>query len=374
MSSAFDHAALIVQGGGQKGAFSAGVLDSFMDADFDPFDLYLGTSSGALNIAPFVSKQRGYALDFILNYTTSERFFHLPRFVRKQQPMDLDWAFNFIHTGEFPLDIEKGRGNLGKGKQALACLTRTDTLQDHYYPIFAEDWFNILKATCAIPVLYYNDIEFDGHTWVDGGVSATIPVMEAYRRGFKQLVVIQMTPLSGEVVLKREDRFERLRRNFEESLLNYQRRESKQGASLSLASSTENSEPTTPRSSLLDQIEKKVDALLAEKKRQETFLQEQTRDWGEYLEDLLRVMVAKARQFDFDASNAKMLEMLIAHYDNHAQIEAFLDKPPEEANIFRIAPMRPLKSSSLMSERDDLLEDYQHGKLVAMEFLKQHVS
>ncbi|MGV3066979.1 patatin-like phospholipase family protein, partial [Proteus mirabilis] len=34
--------ALVCEGGGQRGIFTAGVLDEFMRSQFDPFDLLLG--------------------------------------------------------------------------------------------------------------------------------------------------------------------------------------------------------------------------------------------------------------------------------------------------------------------------------------------
>lgn len=185
---------LIVQGGGQKGAFAAGVLDKFIDVNFDPFSLYIGTSAGALNVSSFVTKQRGLGLDFIMNYTTRDRFFDFNKFLQKQQPMDLDWAFEFVNSGEFPLDLAKGEQYLGEDRIALACITDVEELKDYYYPIFAENWFDVLRATCAIPMLYYHDIEFDGKKWVDGGVSATIPVEESYRRGINNMVVISTIP------------------------------------------------------------------------------------------------------------------------------------------------------------------------------------
>jgi len=41
--------ALVAQGGGQRGIFTAGVLDAFLLSNFDPFDEFYGTSAGALN-------------------------------------------------------------------------------------------------------------------------------------------------------------------------------------------------------------------------------------------------------------------------------------------------------------------------------------
>ncbi len=46
--------ALIVEGGGMRGAFTAGVLDAFLEKQFNPFDLYVGVSSGSTNLANYL--------------------------------------------------------------------------------------------------------------------------------------------------------------------------------------------------------------------------------------------------------------------------------------------------------------------------------
>jgi predicted patatin/cPLA2 family phospholipase len=43
--------ALIVEGGGMRSIFAAGVLHAFGKAGFDPFDLYIGVSAGACHLA-----------------------------------------------------------------------------------------------------------------------------------------------------------------------------------------------------------------------------------------------------------------------------------------------------------------------------------
>ncbi|MGC6746357.1 patatin-like phospholipase family protein [Escherichia coli] len=67
--------ALVCEGGGQRGIFTAGVLDEFMRAQFNPFDLYLGTSAGAQNLSAFICNQPGYARKVIMRYTTKTRIF-----------------------------------------------------------------------------------------------------------------------------------------------------------------------------------------------------------------------------------------------------------------------------------------------------------
>ena len=86
--------ALVCEGGGQRGIFTAGVLDEFMRAQFNPFDLYFGTSAGAQNLSAYVCNQPGYARKVIMRYTTSKEFFNPVRFVRGGNLIDLDWLLH----------------------------------------------------------------------------------------------------------------------------------------------------------------------------------------------------------------------------------------------------------------------------------------
>lgn len=48
--------ALIAEGGGQRGIFTAGVLDAWLENDFDPFELFIGTSAGSQNLTSYLSR------------------------------------------------------------------------------------------------------------------------------------------------------------------------------------------------------------------------------------------------------------------------------------------------------------------------------
>ena len=51
--------ALVAEGGGQRGIFTAGGLDAWLDAGHDPFDILIGTSAGSQNLTSFVARQKG---------------------------------------------------------------------------------------------------------------------------------------------------------------------------------------------------------------------------------------------------------------------------------------------------------------------------
>ncbi|MGR5166047.1 patatin-like phospholipase family protein [Vibrio astriarenae] len=349
--------ALVVQGGGQKGAFAAGVLDYFKKQEFDPFSLYLGTSAGALNVAAYVAGQPGLGLDFILNYSTQNRFFDFNKFLRKEQPMDLDWAFQFVETGEFPLDIEKGKSRLGRNRQALACITHVEEMKDYYYPIFADNWFDVLRATCAIPMLYFHDIEFDGATWVDGGVTASIPVQEAYRRGANEIVVITTAPILEQ---EKEDKFGLSIERF------------KHGLDTGLEPLIQKYGLHGHRDTLVDFRNQFVDKLsLWQESRKQDLFDRISPEWLPDTEKLTQMLSEQKDKLNFSKPSSQKMDMLVNHYANHEAVKEFMRTPPEGVNIHEISPQNGLMTKGLLSSKDDIMADYENGQLAGFEFLKQ---
>ena len=86
--------ALIAEGGGQRGIFTAGVLDAWLECEFDPFDLFIGTSAGSQNLTSFLSGQKGYAKRFISELSRRKRFYQLGRGLVGGNIVDLDWYFD----------------------------------------------------------------------------------------------------------------------------------------------------------------------------------------------------------------------------------------------------------------------------------------
>ncbi|MGO3495735.1 MAG: patatin-like phospholipase family protein [Hafnia alvei] len=185
--------ALVCEGGGQRGIFTAGVLDEFLRARFNPFDLYLGTSAGAQNLSAFVCSQPGYARRVITRYTTSIDFFNPLRFVRGGHLIDLDWLIEAT-ANDLPLAMDYAEQHLVDGRQLLMCASRTEDFAPTYFPAQRKNWLDVIKASSAIPGFYRWGVELDGVSYQDGGISDAIPVREAHRRGADTIVVIRTVP------------------------------------------------------------------------------------------------------------------------------------------------------------------------------------
>ena len=57
----------IVEGGGMKCAYSAGILDAFLDKNIT-FDYAIGVSAGSANVASFLAGQRGRNLRYYTDW------------------------------------------------------------------------------------------------------------------------------------------------------------------------------------------------------------------------------------------------------------------------------------------------------------------
>ncbi|QHB31331.1 patatin family protein [Yersinia canariae] len=185
--------ALVCEGGGQRGIFTAGVLDEFQRARFNPFDLMIGTSAGAQNLSAFICGQPGYARRVITRYTTTANFFNPLRFVRGGHLIDLDWLVD-ITSQQLPLAMDQAEQHLRDGREFLMCACRSDDFEPTYISPTRESWLPAIKASSAIPGLYRQGVDLDGISYQDGGISDAIPVEEAYRRGADTIVVIRTVP------------------------------------------------------------------------------------------------------------------------------------------------------------------------------------
>ncbi len=185
--------ALVCEGGGQRGIFTAGVLDQFQRAGFDPFDLMIGTSAGAQNLSAYICGQAGYARRVIVRYSTSPQFFNPIRFARGGHMIDIDWLIDTV-TDQMPLNISYALDRMAKGREFYMCACRGDDFTPTYFPAEQRNWLQVLKASSAIPGFYRAGIEIDGVYYMDGGISDAVPVEEAYRRGADTIVVIRTVP------------------------------------------------------------------------------------------------------------------------------------------------------------------------------------
>ncbi|MFV0574429.1 MAG: patatin family protein [Vibrio sp.] len=183
--------ALVVEGGAMRGIFSAGVLDYFLDQNYQPFDFCIGVSAGSTSLASWLAQQKRRTYTVITDYSCRPEFISFPRFVRGGHWLDLDWLWD-ITIDEIPIKTDI----LHKQPTPLYVVT-TDiqTGNAHYIQSTPDNVVELLKASCSVPVAYRNYPVINDMPMTDGGVADSIPVEKAYEMGAKEITVILSRPL-----------------------------------------------------------------------------------------------------------------------------------------------------------------------------------
>ena len=87
--------ALVIEGGGFKSVFSAGVLDSFLINKFNPFDIYIGVSSGAICLSYYLSSQYKSYFSLSKSVSVNEEFLSYKHALSEQGYMDLKFLTKY---------------------------------------------------------------------------------------------------------------------------------------------------------------------------------------------------------------------------------------------------------------------------------------
>ena len=173
-----------------RGIFAAGVLDVFLERGFDPFDLAVGASAGACNLASHLAGQHGRNRRCYLTQMRRTEFSDGRRFLRGGHWLDIDYLWAAFDR-EDPLDVVAAAAH---ATPLVVAATDVATGEPAYFEPTAADLSEVLRASSAVPILFRGTVELAGRRFADGGVSAPIPIDEAIRRGARRIVVIRSRP------------------------------------------------------------------------------------------------------------------------------------------------------------------------------------
>ena len=177
----------MVEGGAMRGIFSAGVLDAFLQGGFNPFEVSIGVSAGATNLASFLAGMYQRSYKVYTDYSLRPEFISWRKFLTGGHLLDLDWLWN-ITVSELRIDIPTLIDN---GHRFMIGVTSVESGKAQFFDPTAANVEELLKASSSIPVLYRKQVCIDGQVYVDGGLADPIPVETAYRLGARRILVLR---------------------------------------------------------------------------------------------------------------------------------------------------------------------------------------
>ena len=180
--------ALIVEGGGQRGVFSFGITDTFINRNYDPFDIYMGVSNGVAVLCWYLIRETDNNLEKMLYAAKGDYLSYKNIFIGK----DIIKFHQMYEDGEkmFKPSMEKIKNNL-KGKNYIAVVTDAIEANAEYYSFGDGEWMPKMIASGTLPILVRTPSLIDGRRKFDGGVADPLPVEKAYEMGAKKIIVIR---------------------------------------------------------------------------------------------------------------------------------------------------------------------------------------
>lgn len=161
---------LVLEGGGMRGAYTAGVLTYLLEKDIT-FDYGVGISAGAMNLCSYWMKNKQYLYDVAVKYMPDKKnvgtypLFHEGNYVGYKYMFDYLLKdvvqYDLQQLNKTTSNIEIGMYNMESGENEWI------SKKDLTLPI--------LKAACTLPIAG-SPVIINNHHYMDGGIITMIPI------------------------------------------------------------------------------------------------------------------------------------------------------------------------------------------------------
>lgn len=185
-------AGLVLEGGGMKGIYTAGVLDFFLEKGID-FSRVYGVSAGACHMCSYLSKQKGRARDIGLDYLHTADYCGMKSLLTTGDLFNAKFCYELIPDYLNPYDFETFNKYEGK---AYAVVTNIITGRPEYLRLrdMKKDIIAV-QASASLPLVSKN-VKIGKGLYLDGGISDAIPIRKSVLDGNQKNVVV-MTKEEG---------------------------------------------------------------------------------------------------------------------------------------------------------------------------------
>ena len=178
---------LILEGGANRGVFTAGVLDCLQDHHiYLPY--VVAVSAGSFNAMDYTSHQKGRSRDCMIPNGRNKPPIHWTHFFRKKGMIDFDLAFDEYPNRMIPFDYEAYEAS-----DMLCEYVVTDCHSGKAIYLSEKHdgkrLMQIARASCSVPFVCPMT-KLDGNLYLDGGISDSIPIHHAMSKGYQKNIVI----------------------------------------------------------------------------------------------------------------------------------------------------------------------------------------
>lgn len=181
---------LVLEGGGMRGIYTAGVLDVFLEHGIT-FDGVIGVSAGAIHGCTYVSGQAGRNIRYYKNYCKDKRFMSLHNMLRTGDLVDEEFCYHELPEILDPYDYQAFKRS--PIHFYVTCSNVETGKAEHFRITDLRTQVDLLRASASLPYVS-KIVEYDGKKLLDGGCTDSIPVHAFLKMGYKMNVVVLTRP------------------------------------------------------------------------------------------------------------------------------------------------------------------------------------
>lgn len=182
---------LVLQGGGMRVLYTAGVLDTFLEEGIE-VDGAVAVSAGALFGLDYFAKQKGRTIRYTKKYACDKRYMGIGSFIKTGNIVNKEFAYYEVPV---KLDVFDTKAFEKSKKEFYVAITNVDTGKAEYVNITKPlEQMEVLRATSSMPFIS-RMVDIDGGKYLDGGISDNIPIDKCRELGFDKIIVILTRPI-----------------------------------------------------------------------------------------------------------------------------------------------------------------------------------
>ena len=182
---------LVLEGGGMRGLYTAGVLDVMMNHHFMP-DVVCGTSAGVTFGVNLLSQQRGRVLRYNCRYIGERRYISLHSWLTTGNMINKDFAYDLLPRELDPFDEATYEQSPA---EFYATITNMRTGEAEYVRI-TDTWkqMDVIRASASLPIIC-QPVEWNGEKYLDGGLADNIPLDKCLELDCDKVIIVLTRPM-----------------------------------------------------------------------------------------------------------------------------------------------------------------------------------
>ncbi len=177
---------LVLEGGGMRGIYTAGVLDVFLENGIG-FDGVIGVSAGVVHGCSYLSGQKGRSIRYYKRYCKDWRFMSIRNLLLTGDMVGIKFCYHDLPDRLEPYDYEAFKRS--KTEFYATCSNVVTGKPEYLRMTDMKEQVDIMRASASLPCVS-RMVRIDGKKLLDGAYTDSIPVRAFRRMGFRRNVVV----------------------------------------------------------------------------------------------------------------------------------------------------------------------------------------